>query len=418
MVDAAPFAAVRYDPRVAGDPATTSAPSYDDVEPHTYARHRTVSPYTVLELLAGRAGEQGYAAAGAALARWRRTGVLVRDPVPAYYLYEEHELRGGVPAVQRGLLAAVALEPLDGAGAVLPHEEVDPDRVEGRVDRLEAAPVDVSPVFALYRGEDEALRALLAGPPRRPPVVAVTDDEGVDHRVWALTDPADLAVVRAGLAGIRAVIADGHHRYAAAVAFAERRRAGGAGAADPAWTRTLMYLVDVSAHGPRVQPIHRLLEGVATLEPLDALFDRREGPAEPEALARAVAARGDGTIGLWTADGGVLLHPRDTDRLDDALPANRPSAWRGLGTAVLDHVALPALQPARVTPRTDVAAAAATASAPGGALLLLAPVSAELVIDLATAGAPMPAKTTSFVPKPRTGLLLRDVVEPGHPPLL
>ena len=97
MVDAAPFRALRYEPAVAGDPATTSAPAYDELERFTYARHLQASPYTVLELLAPRA--ESFAAAGAAYDRWRRTGVLVTDDRPGYYLYEEHELRHGVPAV-------------------------------------------------------------------------------------------------------------------------------------------------------------------------------------------------------------------------------------------------------------------------------------------------------------------------------
>jgi uncharacterized protein (DUF1015 family) len=416
VVDAAPFAAVRYDPRVAGDAATTSAPSYDDVEPTAYARHRTASPYTVLELLAGRSDAEGYRAAGAALARWRRTGVLVRDPQPAYYLYEEHELRAGVPAVQRGLLAAVALEPLTAGASVLPHEAVDPERVADRLDRLTSVPVDVAPVFALHRGGDGRLAELLDAPAGSPPVVAASDEDGTDHRIWAIREPGRVEAITGALAGLRVVIADGHHRYATGLAHAERRRAAGhddAGGTAP-WTRTLAYLVDITAHGPRVLPVHRLLLALPGDVTLPRGWTAERCPGDATALARLVAERDDGSVGLVLHDRPpLLLRPRDRGAIAARLDPSRSPLWRSLPTAICDGVLVPDLAPGSVAHRTDVAAAAAeVAAAPGSGLVLLPPVPPRTVLDLAVAGEPMPPKTTSFRPKPRTGLLLRDVLHP------
>ncbi|MDP8971284.1 MAG: DUF1015 domain-containing protein, partial [Actinomycetota bacterium] len=260
VVDAAPFPALRYDPAVAGDPASTSAPAYDELERFAYARHRAVSPYTVLELIAPR-DSVSYRAAGATLQRWRRTGVLVAEPAAAFYRYEMHELRRATPVVLRGLLAAVRLEPLDGCGEVLAHERVDQARVHDRLERLEAAPVDLSPLLGLYRQAPEELANLLAVPPPSPPLAALSDEAGVDHRVWALAEPDEVAAVRRWLAGVRVVIGDGHHRYAAALAFLRRQRAarGPAAGTDPPWERTLMYLVDSSQPGLQILPVHRLV---------------------------------------------------------------------------------------------------------------------------------------------------------------
>jgi hypothetical protein len=408
VVDAAPFQAVRYDPSVAGDATSTSAPAYEDVEPLAYAAHRTASPYTVLELLSRG---QDYTAAGAALARWRRTGVLVRDTVEAFYLYEEHELRSGVPAVQRGVLAAVALEPLDGTGAILPHEEVDPDRVADRLARLEAVPIDVAPVFTIYEGVDGPLRRLLARPPRSAPIVAATDADGTDHRIWRLDDPAEIAAISHGLSDVRAVIADGHHRYATALAHAARRAGTPGAPPDAPWNRTLVYLVDIGVHGPRVLPVHRSAVGVArdALVRVDQLMIREPGPADPLLLARAVAERGG--MGLLLGGAAHLLRARDAGVLRSLLPAGHSAPWCALESAAADHVILPALGAERTIPRSDPGAAAAELG-PDDALLLLPPVSPTTVIDLASAGDPMPPKTTSFRPKPRTGLLLRDAGAP------
>lgn len=411
-MDAAPFRAVWYDPDVAGDPASTSAPAYDDVERFAYAAHRAASPYTVLELYAPRAAG-GYEAAGASLARWWRTGVLRRDARPAFYLYEEHELRGRVPAVQRGLLAAVSLAPLGAPGALLPHEEVDAERVTERLERLRAAPLDVSPVFALYRGGSPELRALLDQPKRSAPVAALTDEHGIDHRVWGLHGAADIETVRRGLAGVTAVIADGHHRWAAALAYRDERRAADADQRDACWERTLVYLVDATAHGPRVEAIHRVVRPLPddTLERLAGAFEVQEAPARPAALLAAVRAAGEASFGLLHAGRGLLLRARDPRALRARLPAGRSEQWRGLDAAVFEHALLPLLGAGPdVEPRSDVRAAVeAVRAAPGAGLFLLRPPAAATVLDLAAAREPLPPKSTSFQPKPRTGLVMRAV---------
>lgn len=419
-MDAAPFRALRYDPAIAGDPATTSAPAYDEVERFAYASHRAASPYTVLQLLAPDS-DRGFAAAGAAFTRWHRTGVLRQDPEPAFYLYEEHELRGGAPAVQRGVLAAVRLVPPGSPGALLPHEDVDHDRVRTRLQRLQAAPLDVSPVFAVYDGGAAALRALLDRPPRRPPVAALTDEQGVDHRVWALTDPADLATVRSGLAGVTAVIADGHHRWATALAYRDWRREADGAAAGPAgeapWERTLAYLVDARRHGPRVEAIHRVVRGLPpdTTARLGRAFALATAPDEPAGLLALLRATAGPALGLLHAGRGWLLTPRAPAALERYLPKDRSARWRALDAAVFACVAVRLLgDGVEVVPRSDVArAAVATAGAADAGLFLLRPADVGTVLELAAAQEPLPPKTTSFRPKPRTGLVMRAAAPIG-----
>lgn len=164
MVDAAPMNALRYDPAVAGSPAATSAPAYDVVEPLDYARHRTANPYTVMELLAPPGSE---ARARRLLAAWRRSRVLVPEG-PAFLRYEQHELAGGPGGPvhsQRGILAAVRLEPAGGP-TIVPHEDVCPERVASRLRQLRAVPAETDPVCLLLDDPPEELTKLEQRLPR------------------------------------------------------------------------------------------------------------------------------------------------------------------------------------------------------------------------------------------------------------
>jgi uncharacterized protein (DUF1015 family) len=392
VVDVAPFRALRYDPAVAGAPASTSAPAYDDLERFTYAQHRTASPYTVLELLAEGA-EADYAPAAAAYRRWRRTGVIVEDAEPALFRYDIHELRRGVPSVLRGVLAAVSV-----GDGLLAHERVNPDRVASRARRLAAVPVDLAPVFAVHAPARPELRQVLDAPPARPPLVALTDEAGADHRIWPLAAPHDVQAVVGALASVQAVIADGHHRYEAA----------GHLAGDGGDTRILAYLVDGSIHGPQLQAVHRLLRSVP--DPV-ALLDR-DFDAKPLSWGDVLAALGreDGILlGLRRGGASTLLRARDSDALRARLPAGTSDAWRSLDTAVWEHLVHPALG-GEVEYHSNLRLAAAAADAdPTAALFALRPPSLATVYACAAAGEVMPVKTTWFRPKPRAGLVMRSL---------
>lgn len=415
MVDATPFRGLRYDAGVAGDPGATSAPAYDALDRFTYASHRAASPYTVLELLGPPDDAGSYRAAGAALRRWRRTGVLISQPTPAVYRYEEHELRGGVPTVQRGLLVAVGLEEPGPDSAILTHEDVDPGRVAERLARLEAVRADLAPVFALTTGAPAEFTTRLARPPDRPPVVAFTDQEGVDHRVWAITDRGEIAALCGALAGVRVLVADGHHRYAAALAARSRHRGA-------AWRRTLMYVVDATVDGPQVSGVHRLLRGVdqELLRQLARDFSFAPAASDPRVLSASLDAAAGRAFGLLlaprlAATAGItaaILQPRDEAALAAGLPRERSPRWRDLDTAVLDHGVLPRLGARAVEHRADLRAAAAdVAASRDSVLFVVRPVDPRTAEALAAGGEHMPPKSTYFRPKPRAGLVLRPLEE-------
>ena len=149
------------------------------------------------------------------------------DPVPALYVYEQ-TLTGG-QVLQRGLIGALRLAPL-GAGPVLPHEDVIPGPVAGRRQLMEATGANLEPIFLLYDGNGPATATVqITEQVRRgEPLVTIHTEDGIWHRLWGVTDPAEQAAIAAELASDQALIADGHHRYAAYLQLQARKRTAGA----------------------------------------------------------------------------------------------------------------------------------------------------------------------------------------------
>jgi len=210
-----------------------------------------------------------------------------------------------------------------------------------------------------------------------------------------------MAEVRGAVGAQPVLIADGHHRFEVANAY---RAEAGAAAGAPA---ILAYLVELAADELDVHPIHRLLSDVPAdlplLEALTSWFQITPAPVDdaeqmPEAMAEA------GSLGLVLPDGLWLARPRsataasagddlDSSRLDVAL-AGLASLGKGV-TVRFQHDA--------------GIVAAAVRKGEADAALLLRPATVEQIAATGAGGSRMPPKTTFFWPKPRTGLVFRDL---------
>jgi uncharacterized protein (DUF1015 family) len=249
---------------------------------------------------------------------------------------------------------------------------------------------------------------------QEPLACAVTDD-GITHRLWAVTDPAVQAAIAADLATRTALIADGHHRYAAYRELQAEMRAAGAGAGP--WDYGLAFLVDADAYPLRLGPIHRVLPRLAPGEAARraaGAFTVTDLPGDLEAaLGCLQRAAGQGTAFLLAgSDGFRLLTDPDQGRLAAAMPRQTSPRWRALDASVMQELLLAQLWSIKDNVRDvlishDAAEAARTAADTGGTAVICNPMPLAAVMDIAAHGEQVPRKSTSFGPKPRTGLVLR-----------
>ncbi|NJP72562.1 DUF1015 domain-containing protein, partial [Streptomyces sp. C1-2] len=413
-LDLAPFRGLRYDPRRVGSLAAVTSPPYDVVvRPDGLLHLESADPHNIVRLILPQAGTPAARNERAAdtLNRWIAEGVLARDPAPALYVYEQ---RDGEGLLQRGLIGALRLsEPSD--GLVLPHEDVMPHVVADRADLMRATRANLEPLLLTYRGKGgtTGAHAVVERATGRPPLLSTTTEDGFGHRLWAVTDPADIAEARADLAGHQALIADGHHRWATYLRLRAEHPAPGP------WDFGLVLLVDTARHPLRVRAIHRLLPRLPVADALAALTDlfrvrHLRTASLDEALDALAEAVRDGNAFLLAGDGAFHLVDRPSpDLLTRTVPKDRPEAWRTLDATVLhatllEHVwRIPEDSPEHVAYIHDTASTVEKAEREGGTAVLLHPVQEDIVRSLAQRGVTMPRKSTSFGPKPATGLVLR-----------
>ncbi len=392
----APFNGLRFDADTVGDLGGVISPPYDVLDADTVRSLEQANRHNIVRLILSRRYERPYVAVRERLESWRRRGYLRADPGPALYVYEYTAEQVTV----RGLIGLVALRE-ESEQVVLPHEDVMPGPVEDRTVLMRTTGTNLEPILLVHDGT-QRLRALVDQVVDTTPVADFVAVDGSSHRLWAARHPDLHRSVAAEIAATRALIADGHHRYAAYQALQRELRDPAAPEGASPWDYGLAMLVDQNDHPLRVGPIHRSVAAV-TLSDLAELCEERGDVLETftdreQALDRWGAVTDEDTAAFVVSDGlaWAVLRTRRTDEVDAAvLHQTLLPAWHVAEEQVGYHHSLDQ-------------ALHATTRQPGVVVAVRPPV-LDQVMEAAARGRRMPRKSTSFAPKPRMGVVMRDL---------
>ena len=429
MAEIRPFAALRY--AAVDDLGAVLAPPYDVISPEDQEALHAQDPHKVIRLELARGGTEEplagrYAHAPQTLPQWRRRNVLGRDPRPALYPYEE-VFDGGVPSgpgerTRRGVFAAVRLHPWDD-GVVLPHEHTRPKPKADRRELLHTCRTQFSPIFCLYDDADGQIGAALdeamveRGANCAQVRSAVSGEIARSHMLWR-TD-GELADRIARLFADRHIyIADGHHRYETALEYRDERRHA-LNRVDPDAPHEFVMTLLVAADDPGllVLPTHRMIGMDCPIDARELLaswrrwFDVEEAPLPPARELSAELARRGRERHVFAAVG---VAPERVHWLTLRAPPatwDKPESWRDLDVGLLEALIVEPLArscgSAEVEYTRDPAdAIAKVRNGEQRLALMLNATSVQQVLAVARAGEKMPAKSTYFMPKVATGLVM------------
>ena len=410
-----PFRGLRF--TAAADRAAVISPPYDMIDPDRAQRLASGDAHNIVRVILPEFDEPDprlrYRRAARTLRDWRAEGLLALDPEPALYVYEQADGEDPdsttQPTVQRGLIGALLLPSDEATSPIHPHEDVVDAVVRDRRSLMYALGANPEPILLTYRGGGPASDLVERVAAEDEPVLDVRTPDGMRHRLWAVTAAADLEATANDLAAREALIADGHHRYAAYRELATLGR--------PGTEHGLALLVDSVRHPLRVRGIHRWLPDLRVepaLRQAEKWFAVEALGGGYRAALKALDALPADRIGFAVVDGyrSWLLSDPDEKLLADYVPADRPEAWRRLDATVLHHALAGGVWSIPDTADHirfdhDPRSAVTEAYRHSGIAVLLRPVAEATVLELAAAGCRMPRKSTSFSPKPATGLVLR-----------
>jgi uncharacterized protein (DUF1015 family) len=434
-----PFRAWRYNPSAVRLDDVVTQP-YDKISPAMQQAYYERSPYNLVRIILGKPelfdaehGESVYSRAARDLKAWQEEGVLVQEKDPCIFAYAQRFKVPGTEIVKerRGFIALGKVH--DYSEQVIYRHEQTLSKPKGdRLNLLKATHAHFGQIFMLYSDPAGSIEKILYDG-NGPADAETTDEYGVLHRLWRVSDPATIRLLTTAMADKKLIIADGHHRYETALNYSKEHAPASPAKTEsstsqlpqPAYPEAavMMTFVNMDSDGLVVLPTHRVVHSLEGFDP--AAFARAaEEFFTVEALPTAEASNYMETLGKQTGTAfvaitraGAFLLRSKSDVIEATLayaeirPRQRQLDLTHLHSIVLDR--LLGLDAEKVREQTNLrylrdAAEAVEQVRHGKAdvAFLTNPISMEQLKEVAFAGEVMPQKSTDFFPKLLSGLTI------------
>ena len=435
-----PFRAWRYNPGVVRAEDVVTQP-YDKISPAMQQSYYQRSPQNLVRIILGLPelfdSEENnvYTRAAKSFGEWRAEGVLTQDNEPSVYAYsQKYEVPGspGVFQERRGFIAVG--EVMDySQGIVFRHERTLAKPKSDRLNLLRATRAHFGQIFMLYSDPGQTAEKLLFGSSTTPDI-EVTDEYGVLHRVWKISEPGVINMLLSAMQDKKLIIADGHHRYETALNYS-KEHAAKVGASTERATSSLpqpaypeaavmMTFVNMDAPGLTILPTHRVVHGLEKFDTQEFLKKAEKYfTVEPVAATSDVAGiqqqltdagKKDVSFIAVTQKGSYLLKAKKAEmeaRLKDQPERQRRLDIVQLHSVVLEDVLGISQQAVLDQSHLRYVREAADAmqqvrSGDADVAFLMNPVTLDQLREVAFAGDVMPQKSTDFFPKLLSGLAI------------
>jgi len=411
-----PFKGWRFNTNIVGDISQVIAPPYDVINDADQAALYDRSPYNYVRIILNRsAGMERYSKAAKTFSEWKKNDILKQDTDSSIYLLCQSFRQDEQQIERTGLITKMKVTKL--GGDVLPHERTISKHINDRYNLMKATKANTGQIFMSYRDQKRTVESILGSYKDEIPLIDAVLD-GIRYRLWRLTDEGQINTIQDVLAGTKAIIADGHHRYKTAYQYAQDHpEINGS-------DRVMVTLVNAYNDGMHVLPTHRIVHGKPIdddqfIKKIKDRFDIEKKPSAEELLSEMDQYRASDTINLgaltragnaylisykgeenWSSDLSTASQALDVNVLHQLIlkPACRIDTRNQHD---LEHLAYvrgnePPLEMIKNASDYDF-------------IFFVNPPDLDQIFEVAETGETMPQKSTYFYPKIYSGLVTAGI---------
>jgi uncharacterized protein (DUF1015 family) len=283
MVEIAPFQGYRYDIDMVSDFKLVVSPPYDVISSALQKKLLEASPYNIAHIIKGEKYSEDddrfneHCRASLLLESWIKSGALRKDDTPSIYVLAQDFEIEGVKMTRSGFIALIKLEDMcsskDSDGTctgVHQHEETLPKDIEDRLNLLRNTKGNFGLIFSIYSDEEKSVDAILEERMKDPPLMQITDEDQITHRLWAIENKDEISKIQEVMKDKYIIIADGHHRYKTALKYSKEHPDS-----ESAQFRMLAF-VNTTNKGLVILPTHRLVQGVEDFDCAEMISKLKE----------------------------------------------------------------------------------------------------------------------------------------------
>ncbi len=425
MVVVKPFKGITYNSEKIEKLDDVMAPPYDIISPEMQEELYRKNEYNVVRLILGKIypdddeKNNRYTRAREFFEKWLNEGILVESDEEAIYPYKVEYKCDGENKVMNGFFILLKLD--HNYEKVKAHEKTLSKPKEDRLKLMRETRANLEPIELLYMDEkDEIMKKIDSA--LGEPIIDVTGYDGFRHKLWKISDGEIIEFVKDKLSNEILYIADGHHRYQTAINYAEEV---GAGEEDPE-NYIMVVLANMFDKGLTILPTHRMIKMDIDINELmekcKEYFDvekveleRDLSPVEiGKRLSEMIKTDKEHKFAVYHRDGTYILTLKDESVMDEFAP-DRSKAWRTLDVSILHKIVIEKLMGitdknledhVKYTRDTREAIDVVN-SGKFDMSFILNPTKIEEIKEIASAGEHMPQKSTYFLPKLLSGLVMR-----------
>lgn len=355
MVKVVPFKAHRYNKENIKDISNVVSPPYDIIEGEKVDRLQNKSDYNIAWVIKNKPKEgdtdsnNQYTRARDHLHKWIEEDILKEEDEESFYVYGQNFEVHGEDMFRFGFIGLLRLEdfateePEKGTFAgVLQHEETMPKDIQDRLNLSRECMAQFGQIFVIYPDHEGSVDSVLEDAMRNDAVIDVTDDEGVRHRIWKISDNDSKKAIQKNMEDKYVIIADGHHRYKTALALMRENPE-----LEAAKYRMLTF-VNIDNPGLVVLATHRLVQNVEgfaeekLLEKLKVYFEVSIFPNKEmmfEKMNKEFKADKH-AFGLYMNDGNYYALTLKNEDIMDEILSEKSEELRKLDVSILHSLIL------------------------------------------------------------------------------
>lgn len=416
-----PFKGILYNQNGMKMFAKAVTPPYDAISSEQQKMYYRQSQYNIIRLILGKTNigdnenNNKYTRAAGFLNDWLKKGVLKRDRKPSIYLYSQQYRYGAENKMRWGFIALMKINNSD-RSSILPHEEIMLGPKQDRLNLLEGVKANLSPIFSLFSDPGGKITALIKKYCKQSRPYINFEQEQVVHKLWRISDKMTINKITENMKNKQVFIADGHHRYQAAMEFYNQMRGRGVGRSDK-YNYVMVYFTASSKAGLTILPTHRLLTSKIGKDELKKRLDKyfkltKFNNYLDVVLSMEKAERKNHLFGMYEGESFYLLRLRSKKISDNVIGRKKPLQWKKLDVAILHSLILGKIlslkNGAEKIGYTQDASFAIREVDNGRyrMVFFLNPTKISQVTAIAEKGMKMPQKSTYFYPKVVSGLVI------------
>jgi len=263
MVDIIPFNGLMYNQNKISKLDDVTSPPYDiiseDMQKRLYEKH----PQNFVRLILGKQypgdneDNNRYTRAKKLYHKWIKESILINSNKPAIYPYNIEYKVNNQKKTMSGFFALLKLDPE--YKYVKAHERTLSKPKADRLDLMRACKTNFEPIQLLYIDNEDKIKKKID----ENKIKLIANTIGYDnfnHKLWEINDEKIISFIQNLLKDKILFIADGHHRYQTAINYANELKETGNSDETASFNYRMVVLVNIFDKGLSIFPTHRLIK--------------------------------------------------------------------------------------------------------------------------------------------------------------